>query len=243
MSLWFENPAHIVFILLFFVCATVFEGIIIFYLTRCQDNIKYGDTKTAKYVLLMKKYWGPLVVYILATSIIMIFITNLVFKRNITLEDMNTWVSLILGFVALIVGIISLLLSFYNLDQMVNAQKVVEDKVNEMNNGSIGWQEENGDWRYYDRKGEIVRNEWKKSGHNWYHLGADGYIEKGVFVFKDNGAKIYYVDNNGCMVKNAFIKSDERYRYFDELGNAVMEGERTIDGKMYKFKNGFAVEK
>ena len=38
----------------------------------------------------------------------------------------------------------------------------------------------------------MVKNEWKKSGNNWYYLGADGEIMKDSII-EDSG-KIYYVD-------------------------------------------------
>ena len=35
-----------------------------------------------------------------------------------------------------------------------------------------GWVEEDGTWYYYDKDGNRVENEWKKSGDNWFWLTA-----------------------------------------------------------------------
>ena len=36
-----------------------------------------------------------------------------------------------------------------------------------------GWVEEDGTWYYYDKDGNRVENEWKKSGDNWFWLNGD----------------------------------------------------------------------
>ena len=43
--------------------------------------------------------------------------------RVVGIEEINSWVSIVLGLVALIIGIISLFLSFYNVDQAIESQK------------------------------------------------------------------------------------------------------------------------
>lgn len=91
-----------------------------------------------------KQLWGKFVIYVIATSIIGLFIASFIMKEEITLAKMNEWVSLVLGLVALIIGIISLFLSFYNVDQayktqeenikkMTELQRLVEQKVNSIN--------------------------------------------------------------------------------------------------------------
>ena len=73
-------------------------------------------------------------IYVLATSIIGLFIASFILKEEITLTKMNEWVSLVLGLVALFVGIISLFLSFYNVDQSVQAQKQSMDIMENVKN-------------------------------------------------------------------------------------------------------------
>ena len=77
--------------------------------------------------------WGSFVIYVLATSIIGLFIASFVLKEEITLAKMNEWVSLVLGLVALFIGIISLFLSFYNVDQSVQSQKQSMEIMNSVN--------------------------------------------------------------------------------------------------------------
>lgn len=67
------------------------------------------------------------VFYVLATSVIGLFLGSIYFEKIVGLNEINTWVGIVLGLVALIIGIISLILSFYNLDQANRTQeKTVE---------------------------------------------------------------------------------------------------------------------
>lgn len=115
-------PNSIIFIILIAVCLVVGEGIIIFQLLREREKEKSVVSR-------LKRFWGPFIIYVIATSIISLFIASFISKDNVELNDMNTWVSLILGMVALIIGIISLFLSFYNVDQSVQAQKETIDII------------------------------------------------------------------------------------------------------------------
>ena len=45
---------------------------------------------------------------------------------------MNSWVGIVLGLVATIIGVISMILSFYNLDQSINTQKETVDMINNL---------------------------------------------------------------------------------------------------------------
>ena len=74
--------------------------------------------------------WGKFVFYVIATSIIELFFGSLFFEKVIGLNEINSWVSIVLGLVALIIGIISLFLSFYNVDQSISSQ---EKSINIMN--------------------------------------------------------------------------------------------------------------
>ena len=89
-----------------------------------------------------KKTWGSLVAFIILVSIIALFIASFVLDKCITLSVMNEWVSLILGMVATIMSVISLFLSFYNVEQSNEVQKetvkimtdVKEDMAERINN-------------------------------------------------------------------------------------------------------------
>ena len=47
---------------------------------------------------------------------------------------------------------------------------------------ATGWAEEDGTWVYYNRDGERVTDEWKKSGSNWFYLDEDGYMAVNVLI-------------------------------------------------------------
>lgn len=115
-------------VLLGVVC--IIELLIILWL-RVGKKRRWNIEETINF---FRQIWGTFVIYVLATSIIGLFIASFILKEEITLTKMNEWVSLVLGLVALFVGIISLFLSFYNVDQSIQSQKQsmeIMDNVNE----------------------------------------------------------------------------------------------------------------
>ena len=76
-----------------------------------------------KAVKFWKGFWLKLVAFATVGSIVALFIASFCLKEELTLSVMNEWVSLILGMAAFILGIISLILSFYNVDQSYEVQK------------------------------------------------------------------------------------------------------------------------
>ena len=55
---------------------------------------------------------------------------SIYFKEIVGLDEINTWVGIVLGLVALIIGIISLFLSFYNVEQSNEVQRQTIDIMN-----------------------------------------------------------------------------------------------------------------
>ena len=118
---------------------------------------------------------------------------------------------------------------------------------------ATGWVEEDGQWYYYDKDGNRVEDEWKKSGDNWYWLDSEenGAMATDKLVDDDNDT--YYVDGNGVMVKNTWVKvvnedqdddddpAEYRYYYMQNSGKAYKASDngetkfKTIDGKKYAF--------
>lgn len=76
-----------------------------------------------KAVKFWKGFWWKLVAFATVGSIVALFIASFCLEEELTLSVMNEWVSLILGMAAFILGIISLILSFYNVDQSYEVQK------------------------------------------------------------------------------------------------------------------------
>lgn len=73
--------------------------------------------------------WWKFVCYVLATSVIGLFLGSIFFKEVIGLNEINTWVGIVLGLVALVIGVISLFLSFYNVDQANKTQEKTVDII------------------------------------------------------------------------------------------------------------------
>ncbi len=118
---------------------------------------------------------------------------------------------------------------------------------------ATGWVEEDGQWYYYDKDGNRVEDEWKKSGDNWYWLDSEEGGAMAVDKLIEDDDDTYYVDSNGVMVKNTWVKvvnedqdedddpAEYRYYYMQSNGKAYTaadDGEtsfKTIDGKKYAF--------
>ena len=115
-----------------------------------------------------------------------------------------------------------------------------------------GWVEEDGTWYYYDKDGNRVEDEWKKSGDNWFWLDSEegGAMATDKLVEDDDNT--YYVDSNGAMVTNTWVKvvnedqddddpAEYRYYYMQSSGKAYKAKDsgnttfKTIDGKKYAF--------
>lgn len=81
-----------------------------------------------------KERWGTITCLIVAESIIGLFIASFCLDKPISLSTMNEWISLIVGMVALILGIMSLFLSFYNVEQSNEVQRETINIMNDMQN-------------------------------------------------------------------------------------------------------------
>ena len=116
-----------------------------------------------------------------------------------------------------------------------------------------GWVEEDGTWYYYDKDGNRVENEWKKSGDNWFFLDGEEGAAMATDALIEDDDDTYYVDANGVMVTNTWVKvvnedqdddddpAEYRYYYMQSNGKAYKAGDsgktkfKTIDGKRYAF--------
>ncbi len=117
---------------------TLGESIFILWVVKRNDEGRtIGDI-----INFFRNLWGKFLFYVLATSIIGLFLGSVYFEKVIGLDVINSWVGIVLGLVALIIGIISLFLSFYNVDQanktqektieiITNLQRDVERKIDE----------------------------------------------------------------------------------------------------------------
>lgn len=113
------NSIYIIILAVFLIVAiliAIAEGIYIGIVTKKNKVLKTRSILEDK-IDFFRKFWSPFVIYVIATSIISLFVSSFIIKENIQLGIINEWVSIILGMIAMIIGIISLYLSFYNVDQ------------------------------------------------------------------------------------------------------------------------------
>lgn len=97
-----------------------------------------------------------------------------------------------------------------------------------MSYAAYGWQQEDGQWHYYDKNGDRVTDEWKRSGNNWYWLDENGDMAVSQLVQDDD--EYYYVNETGVMVANQWRElenedadddeSDTSWYYFGPNGKA-----------------------
>lgn len=102
-----------------------------------------------------------------------------------------------------------------------------------------GWVKSNNAWTYLDAKGNKVSDEWRKGADNlWRYLNYKG--EMAINTWADDD---YYVDSNGIMVSNQWVKTKPQYEdqaeeawfYFGSSGKVAKDGWKKIDGKSYLF--------
>lgn len=118
---------------------------------------------------------------------------------------------------------------------------------------AAGWAEEDGAWYFYDNDGNRVTDAWRKSGDNWFWLDSDKDGAMAVETLVEDDDELYYVDANGVMVRNTWVKlpneeqddvddpAEFHYYYMQSNGKAYKapgSGDtkfKTIDGKKYAF--------
>ena len=115
-----------------------------------------------------------------------------------------------------------------------------------------GWVEEDGTWYYYDKDGNRVEDEWKKSGDNWFWMSSEENGAMATDALIEDDDNTYYVDSNGVMVTNTWVKvvnedqdedddpAEYHYYYMQSNGKAYKGSgdkvnKKTIDGKQYAF--------
>ena len=106
-----------------------------------------------------------------------------------------------------------------------------------------GWSHDGVNWYYYhDRSGNMIEDEWVKSGDYYYYLGSDGKMVTNSLV-----DDLYYVDANGARVTNSWQylygedewdEDETGWRYFTTNGKMYQDGMKEINGEWYYFEDG-----
>lgn len=104
---------------------------------------------------------------------------------------------------------------------------------------SEGWKQTGSTWNYYNSNGSTVKNEWKKGADNlWRYLDSSGNMAVNAWVEDE-----YYVDANGILVADKWMKLPEKgsssdeyvWYYFGSSGKVVTDTWKKIDNKWYYF--------
>lgn len=102
-----------------------------------------------------------------------------------------------------------------------------------------GWKSQNGNWYYYnDSTGQMVRDDWVRSGDKWYYVDTNGVMKVNSLI-----DDTYYVNGNGEMVMNTWMYLEDKWyqdagwRYFGNNGKAYANGWKQINEVWYHFSN------
>ena len=83
-----------------------------------------------------------------------------------------------------------------------------------------------GNWYWFDQSGEMATG-WKKIAEKWYYFDGEGAMKTGWIKYKETW---YYLDSqNGDMVSNAFVKSNDGWYYLKEDGTIAEKPEFTVE--------------
>lgn len=135
---------------------------------------------------------------------------------------------------------------------VVSAAAVLTICISMISFAATGWAKEDDVWYFYDIDGNRVYDEWKRSGDYWYWLDSEENGAMAVNKLIEDGDDTYFVDSNGQMIGNTWIKivnedqdayddpAEYNYYYMQPNGKAYKSGSnstrfRTIDGKRYAF--------
>lgn len=111
-------------------------------------------------------------------------------------------------------------------------------------NAASGWQQQNGNWYYYNADGSQASG-WLHLGNYWYYLNpARGNIMCCNEVYRIN-EKLYWFDENGHMLSNKWYElkftDDSSWYYFGSDG-AIVTGWKKIGNYWYYFDPGWEGE-
>lgn len=123
--------------------------------------------------------------------------------------------------------------------------------VGGMTSYAAGWTSNNGQWYYYDSNGNAQTDTWRKSGDNYFYLGADGAMMHNALI-KDSDNNYSYVNEDGAKVLNQWVHVEDEnsgnvsdakgWYYFGSNGNAYRKTDdtegiykKTVNGKYYAF--------
>ena len=99
----------------------------------------------------------------------------------IGLDEINTWVGIVLGLVALVIGVISLFLSFYNVDQANKTQEKTVEIIQGFRDDMIE--------HMHDMQSDVERKIEESSEKTRNEIAKFTYRNNGKFSVENNGAE------------------------------------------------------
>lgn len=126
---------------------------------------------------------------------------------------------------------------------------------------TAGWFKSDSIW-YYQKQGELVKNDWLKYQGYWYFMdGAGGMIHGGWicsediwYYFKDSGIMMsnewkfynnrwYYLKSSGAMASNEWIYDQGNWYFVKSSGAMASQEQVYIQGKWYYFESSGVMKK
>lgn len=159
------------YLIIVLIVVIIIESIaLIWFISKYKQKKDIQDT-----INFFRSLWGKFTFYVLATSVIGLFLGSVYLKQEIELNTINNWVSIVLGLVALIIGIISLFLSFYNLDE---ANKANTQSLEIMQKLQIEFQKQMEDMR------QDIKQKIEESNKETQNIVENGYRNSAKNLFE-----------------------------------------------------------
>lgn len=93
------------------------------------------------------------------------------------------------------------------------------------------WIQTGADWQFRLLGGSLARDCWIFKGGEWYHMGADGLMDRGWHYQKETGSW-YYLRDNGAM-KKGWIQLSGIWYYLGAADGRMAVGWQSIGQKWY----------
>ena len=110
-----------------------------------------------------------------------------------------------------------------------NEQNIVNNSKLEEEKQSVGKQQQDGKWYFYDENGNLKKNTWVEDENGRYYAMPDGDLRIGWLSF---GSTYYYCGNDAAIVKGKH-KIDGKWYYFNEQGIRQQGTWLELEGKKY----------
>ncbi|MFY9263617.1 MAG: hypothetical protein GX483_07565 [Actinomycetaceae bacterium] len=98
---------------------------------------------------------------------------------------------------------------------------------------NTGWQEEAGEWYYFDASGTRLISSWLAWNNNWYYFDDQGHML--AFTWLEWNDTWYYFSSDGRMLTSSWLQSGDNWYYFSSDGKMLASSWLPLNGKWYYF--------